>query len=255
MRVRRVPAVRSAESEDLREIPRWALCGLLSALLLIVGQASAGAQGGDEFTVEERRALAAGELVTRPMERQAGHLDLIGGSAWQVINAPPAIVFRALLDTPRYPRMMPQVVEARRVEGPRASPRTIFMRQGAGPIGVSYYLNVRVDRERRDIRFRMDTGRPHDLRAAWGSYSVRAYPGGRTLLAYGVMADLGRGMLRVLVRETVHVWMLKVPWTVKRFVEGSGRWVYNYEPPSLGVRVEAPSGPTRGSTDGLSAAR
>ena len=40
------------------------------------------------------------------------------------------------------------------------------------------------------------------------------------------MADLDVGALGSLMRGDVHEWLLKVPWTVKRFVEGSGRWIY-----------------------------
>ena len=72
----------------------------------------------------------------------------------------------------------------------------------------------------------MDENRPHEIDAAWGFYTVRPYKGGRTLLAYGVMADLGDGLLRRLMRDSVHEWMLKVPWMVKQFVENSGRWIY-----------------------------
>jgi hypothetical protein len=41
-----------------------------------------------------------------------------------------------------------------------------------------------------------------------------------------VMADIGAGIFGALVRDDVHDWMLKVPYTVKRFIEGSGRWLY-----------------------------
>jgi hypothetical protein len=101
------------------------------------------------------------------------------------------------------------------------------MRQGAGPFEKAYYLTVRIYEDRGDITFSVDERRPHDLRAAWGFYTVRPYADGtKTLLAYGVMADLGVGGLGALIRDDMHDWLLKVPWTVKRFVEGSGRYIY-----------------------------
>jgi hypothetical protein len=101
------------------------------------------------------------------------------------------------------------------------------MRQGAGPFEKTYYLSVHMHEERGEITFSVDERRPHDLRAAWGFYSLRPYADGKkTLLAYGVMADIGTGMLGSLLRNDVHEWLLKVPWTVKRFVEGSGRHIY-----------------------------
>jgi hypothetical protein len=190
--------------------------------------ATVASAGGDhrDFSTEERASLAAGGLVSRPMQERRGSLELIGGTSYQVIDAPLAVVWSALLDTSHYHRMMPRVLEARLVKD-EARERTVFMRQGAGPFERNFYLAVHVHEETRDITFSVDDSRPHDLRAAWGFYNVRPYADGKkTLLAYGVMADLDVGSLGAWVRGDVHEWLLKVPWTVKRFVEGSGRYIY-----------------------------
>jgi hypothetical protein len=179
------------------------------------------------FTPAEWRQLDAGQLVLRPASRNKGRLRLMGGSSWQVIDASPDMVWRALLDTPRYGRMMPRVLEARLVHANK-NVRTVFMRQGAeGLLEASYYLKVNVHEPERDITFSVDENRPHDLlNAAWGFYTVRAYAKGKTLLAYGIMADIAGGPMVGLMRDSVHEWMLRTPWMVKRFVEGSGRRIY-----------------------------
>jgi hypothetical protein len=179
------------------------------------------------FTAEESRRLEAGELVLRPSVRSQGSLRLMGGSSWQVIDASPDVVWRALLDTPRYRRMMPRVLEARVVRA-KNDVRTVFMRQGArGVLEASYYLNVKVHEPQRDITFAIDEHMPHDLlKAAWGFYTVRSYGKAKTLLAYGVMADIGGGPIVGLMRGSMHDWMLRTPWMIKRFVEGSGRHYY-----------------------------
>ena len=188
---------------------------------------SASAGRAREFSAQERQQLQAGELVQRPASQRRGDLELTGGASWQVIDASPEVVWQALLDTQHYPRMMPRVLEAR-VVGSSGRGRTVFMRQGAeGWVEKRYFLKVRVDEQRRDITFTIDDQRPHDLRAAWGFYTVRPYGQGQTLLAYGVMADLGGGVLESLVRDSVQEWMLKTPWMIKRFVEGSGRYIYS----------------------------
>jgi ribosome-associated toxin RatA of RatAB toxin-antitoxin module len=192
----------------------------------IVAGAAAGNGGNRDFSSEERASLAAGGLVSRPMIERRGSLELQGGTSYQVIDAPMRVVWQALLDTSHYHRMMPRVIEAKVVRD-EAHERTVFMRQGAGPFERTYYLTVRMYEERGDITFSVDERRPHDLRAAWGFYTVRPYADGKkTLLAYGVMADIGLGALGALMRGDVHEWLLKVPWTVKRFVEGSGRHIY-----------------------------
>jgi len=196
------------------------------AVMLFTTVALAGT-GGRDLSSEERASLAAGALVSRPLSERRGSLDLLGGTSYQVIDAPLRVVWDALLDTQYYHRMMPRVLEARVVQG-GPEKRTVYMRQGAGPFVRAYYLNVHIREAQGDISFSVDAQRPHDLRAAWGFYNVRPYGEGgkRTLLAYGVMADLNVGALGSLVRGDVHEWLLKVPWTVKRFVEGSGRHIY-----------------------------
>ena len=202
---------------------------VLAAIAAVVLLASAAYAGtGRDLSQQERASLEAGALVSRPQAERRGSLDLIGGTSYQIINAPLRVVWSALLDTQYYPRMMPQVMEAKLVAS-QDGERTVFMRQGAGPLERAYYLSVRVNEAQGDISFRVDERRPHDLRAAWGFYNVRPYAdGNKTLLAYGVMADLNVGLLGSWLRDDVHQWLLKVPWTVKRFVEGSGRHIYKH---------------------------
>jgi hypothetical protein len=201
-----------------------AFVSLCASVLSAVAYAGNG--GSRELSQEERASLDKGGLVQRPRVERRGSLDLMGGTSYQVIDAPLKVVWNALLDTDHYHRMMPRVLEAKVVRD-GSSERTVFMRQGAGPFERTYYLNVRVYPERGDITFSVDEKRPHDVRAAWGFYTVRPYAdGSKTLLAYGVMADLDVGGIGAFVRDDMHDWLLKVPWTVKRFVEGSGRWIY-----------------------------
>jgi hypothetical protein len=204
------------------------LCAVLSlgTALMQVPSAQAGVESGT-FTKEEWRKLDAGETVIRSATRIQGGLRLMGGSSWQVIDAAPSSVWRALLDTSRYHKMMPEVLEARLVHKDAAQ-RTVFMRQGAsGVLEARYYLKVHVYEDRQDITFSVDDHLPHQLlKAAWGFYTVRPYKGGKTLLAYGVMADIGEGLLAGVMRTDVHEWMLRTPWMVKRFLEGSGRRLY-----------------------------
>lgn len=181
-----------------------------------------------ELTGEEWGRLRAGELVQRPTTRVRGGVELMGGSSWQVIDASPDVVWRALLDTPHYPRMMPQVLEAKLVQSAEDR-RTVFMRQGSeGLFEARYYLDVKVDAARRGLSFSVDGRRPHEVvEAVWGFYSVVPYAEGKkTLLAYSVMADIRGGLLGSVMRDSMHEWMLRTPWMIKRFVEGSGRWIY-----------------------------
>lgn len=202
--------------------------GVVCALLLVLAMATHAMAGigGSAFSEDEWRKLEAGELVARSQTQRRNGLELMGGSSWQVIDAAPEVVFSALLDTHRYPKMMPQVLEAKLVASQGAE-RTVFVRQGQKGIAEKrYYLRVNIDEQKRDITFSVDDKRPHDLRAAWGFYTVRPFKDGKTLLAYGIMADLGGGLLSNVFGDEIHEWMLKTPWMVKRFVESGGANLY-----------------------------
>ena len=87
----------------------------IAAAVLLVGTSLVSAGSGDSFSKEELRKLSAGELVQRPVSESRGNLRLIGGTSWQVIDAAPSVVWQALLDTGHYPRMLPQLSEAKLV--------------------------------------------------------------------------------------------------------------------------------------------
>jgi len=186
----------------------------------------AGMRSSDGFSAQERARLEAGELVARPRSQRRGALNLTGGTSFQVIDAPPDVVWAALLDTGNYPHTMPRVLEAR-VVGRGPDSRTVYVRQGAaGLIERSYYLNIKHDAERRDITFVIDDSRPHDVKAAWGFYTVRPHGAQRTLIGYGVMADVGGGLLTRIAGSSMQEWMLRPPNMLKGFIERAGGGAY-----------------------------
>ena len=170
------------------------------------------------FSAQEEAELRAGKLVMRPKTEQRGSLKLMGGTSWQLIDAPPDAVYRALLDTSRYYRMMPAVTGSTLV-GEQPGYRKVRLEHKRGPINIYYNLGTRVYPERKDITFLLEEAPSGLPRAAWGFFSVRPYGAKQTLLAYGVMADPGDGLLLTIVRSTVHHWVLAVPRQVKWYVE------------------------------------
>lgn len=177
------------------------------------------------FTPEETARLDRGELVVRPTHRRRGALRLVGGASWQVVQMPPEGVWRAVLDTASYTHMIPLLSQAR-VVSHAADRRLVYMEHQSGPLNVSYYLNTHVQAERRDLTFTIDSGHPHSITAAWGFFTVRPYEGGRSLISYGIMADVGDGMIAGFLRPRVHSWMMRVPSMMRSYIEGNGRLRY-----------------------------
>jgi hypothetical protein len=217
------------------------LCAMaLCASALWSGSASAQSAARKPFSADERARLEKRELVTRSVSEKRGDLRLIGGSSWQTVDASPDALFRALLDTRNYHRMLPTVSAARLVSD-SGTMRRVVLEHKRGPLGVSYRLALAIDRTKREITFKLNHRLDSDMRAAWGYLSVRPFGRGQSLLSYGVMADPGDGLLVGLARGLIHEWLLKVPQQTRYFVESKrGRELYGSAPARL-VRAPVPA--------------
>ncbi len=177
------------------------------------------------LTSAEKRKLSKGELVVRPTKEKRGPLKLLGGASWQVIDLPAEAVWRAVLDVYRYRHMLPKVSESR-VIGGQPSAKLAFIRHHYGPVDVSYRLRLMFQESDRVMMFQLDDRHPHSIRAGWGFMRVRAYGNGKSVLSFGVMVDVGPGVLGNVVGARIHEWILKIPRTMKKYVEGRGRTRY-----------------------------
>jgi hypothetical protein len=70
---------------------------------------------------------------------------------------------------------------------------------------------MRLHRRGREVRFWIDTTRPHDIEDAWGFLRVEPTADGRSLVTYGVLVDMGGGLLRDLFEERVRRAALSLP--------------------------------------------
>jgi hypothetical protein len=177
------------------------------------------------FSEAEKKQLAAGQLVTRRVQEDKNGLRLIGGSSWQLIEASPDAVFRALLDTERYDKFLPTVSRAQLVsQAPTL--RRVKLEHKKGPIGITYRLALIIDPARRDITFKLNDPLTSGIRAAWGYLTVTQW-GDRSLLSYGVMADPGDGLIVGLVRSVIQDWLLRTPELTRKHIESkAGRVLY-----------------------------
>jgi hypothetical protein len=214
-------------ADDKRRSARLMLgCLLVACMQAVTLPAEAQSTARKPLSAAERAQLAAGKLVVRPTTERRMALKLIGGSSYQVVDAVPDAVFRALLDTRYYEKMLPAVTGAELVSE-QADARRVRIDHKKGPLGVSYRMLLRIDRARRDIGFKLNDPLDSGIRAAWGFLTVHPYGATKSLISYGVMADPGDGLLVGLARGVIHDWLLRVPEQVRKFVESAtGRSLY-----------------------------
>ena len=70
------------------------------------------ASTGSEPTEQEWRKVLAGKHVVRPLRQQTSDLDLIGGLAWQRVEAPPDVVWDTVTRPELYRHLLPYAVDA-----------------------------------------------------------------------------------------------------------------------------------------------
>jgi hypothetical protein len=195
---------------------------VLALAMTLAAAAHVGAQEGP-FTAAERASLAHGDLVTRP------HRDAraIGGSSYQTVERTRADVWRAIHDVSAWRHMLPQTAETR-LESGHGVEELVFVRHTYGIIQASYTLRVRFDEQARRASFEIEQARPHDVRSAHGFLEVRTYGEvpGRSLLVWAVAADPGDNPLVGMVAADIQTWSLRVPTTMRGYLQGSGRSLY-----------------------------
>ena len=173
------------------------------------------------FTREERARLDQGELVMRPHvpdERE----PWMGGTSFQIVDRSVAEVWRALEDLPSYRYMLPGT-SLTRDDGLDRGARVLYVEQAQFGVSASYSLRLRHDAVARRVSFELDHDRPHDVEDARGFFEIRSYQRTRTVVTWALRVVLGMGAMEPMVRGLVEPWLLRVPETAKRYLEGWGR--------------------------------
>lgn len=164
----------------------------------------------------------AGELVRRPDARREGNGRYIGGTSWQRVRASRETVWRVINDVSNYTRLIPGVDRAQVLEE-RAEHRVVSLRHSYSFVSASYSARVRVDADAHTIYFELDSTRPHDIRDGRGFITLDRYGEDETIVTWGVMADVGSGILTGVFAPVIHDWILRVPWCVRgRMERGRG---------------------------------
>lgn len=173
------------------------------------------------FSDAEREALRNGHLVERPSVELVDGREWLGGVSFQVVDRPIDAVWRALEDIPAYRHMIPGV-QTTRLDAHDAGTRLVYVAQESGGMAIQYWLRVRHQADTRTVSFAIDTQRPHDVEGARGFIELRPH-GPCTMLTWGVRAHLGRGPVFSLFHDSIQHGLLRVPTTMKRYLERTAR--------------------------------
>jgi ribosome-associated toxin RatA of RatAB toxin-antitoxin module len=137
--------------------------GLL-VLLVVAGWlvAASPAVSPQTFSDDERRRLAAGEVVVTDALPPGASATARGGTAFAIVRASPDEVWRVITDYPGNVRYYPRVVAVDVVEN---TGRQVVVRYevAAGPFSFNVYLDKFPDPQRRRIEWNLAEGRDHGM--------------------------------------------------------------------------------------------
>lgn len=179
-----------------------------------------------QLDAEERARLARGETIVRENTIDEADHRYVGGVTYTVVDASPNQLLSLFDDMEAYRRVLPKTKQAKLV-GREGDDRLVELVQGNSIVSAEYTIRVRTDAAARETRFWLDPSRPHSIDDAWGFFRISPFASEngepRVLLTYGVMVDVGPGLVRELFEEKVRAAMLAVPQGVRRYVVGARR--------------------------------
>jgi hypothetical protein len=187
----------------------------VAAIAALVATASSGEARADGLAAEEAARLLGGDTVSRTQTTMRGLHRYVGGVTYAIVDASPGDLDVVLGDFDAWRRFLPKTRDARRV-GTADDDALVQITHGSALVQVGYTL--RVHRDASGVRFWMDRGRPHDIKDVWGFFRTAALPDGRTLVSYGILIDMGDGILRDMFEPRVQQLALEVPEHVRDVV-------------------------------------
>ncbi len=181
--------------------------------------------GGPETVAPEDAArLAAGESVSYPQTFYRHGRRYIGGVTYTIVDASATELTALLADPSAYRQVLPLARDARLVgkAGDDKLDRLVEITQGTSVVQASYTLRMRPDDDQQRVRFWLDRSRPHGIDDAWGYFRATPLPDAgdgspRVLLAYGILVDLGPGIIRDFFEARIQASLLSVPTRLRAY--------------------------------------
>ncbi len=184
------------------------------------------------FNADELKTLNGGGTVRR-MLSMSGQGGFFGGSGWAVINAPADEIWSALQDWKSYTSIFPHTVEATAVSR-KPGLTLVRMKLGHPVIQVLYHVEMRPEKEKNTIKFRLVKNHPTDLDDIDGYWKLFPLDSKRTLVAYVLSVHVPMGIVNLLTasfKKMAIRGILGVPGHLKEWIEEKAPGKYRKKKP------------------------
>lgn len=191
------------------------------------------AHADEPFGSEDAARLARGDTLTFEQTVEKAHRRYVGGITYTVVDGSVSELTTLLEDVRAYRQLLPHTKQARLI-GVNGDDFFVELRQGTSLLETTYTIRVRRGEGGRLFRFWLDPTKPHGIADAWGFFRIsplRGDGGGdgaglvaggtadgpRVLLTYGILVDVGPGIVRDLFEARLRTLVLTVPQLVRQY--------------------------------------
>ncbi len=196
------------------------------------------------FSADELKTLNEGGTIRRLLSN-SGQGGFFGGSGWAVINAPTDEIWSALQDWGSYTAIFPHTVEAKEVSRKQGL-SLLRMKLGHPVIQVLYHVEMRPDKKKNTINFRLVKNHPTDLDNIDGYWQLFPLDPKRTLVAYVLSVHVPMGIVNLLsasFKKMALRGILGVPGHLKEWMEIEAPGKYRKKTPKPVVTKPVASTP------------
>jgi hypothetical protein len=186
-----------------------------ACVVALVSVATAASAASPALSPSEREALLAGEVVARPMRIETDSGSYRGGLSYSLVHARAAAVLAALSNVDSLPQALPHTKSARLIDVRGGIARVELVQGGS----TSYTVRIERVVGRSELRFWLDSSRPHDIEDVFGFFRVEPFGRGESLVTVAAAVDLGSGITSLLFSNAVERTVLSTPRQIREYVE------------------------------------
>ena len=165
-------------------------------------------------TAPERTLLAAGAVLSQPLDFQDGDRHYIGALSTGLMSGAPERLLAAFGDPAALAEMLPLTKRVTLVDG-QPSVKRIELQQGNSVVDATY--TVAFFPGDGEVTFRLDRTRPHDIEDVYGYVRVERFDDRRSIVTLGAAVDVGSGLTQMLFGKKVQDVILSTPYAMRDY--------------------------------------
>ena len=180
-------------------------CALLAAAVLAFSPSASA------LSSVEKARLAQGESIVEPTSLVRDDHRFDGGVSNNIADADAARLSQLIRTPERWRELLPRVsgVELGAID--EHGRGHVRLTHKFGPFTGSYSVVIAFSDKGRSARFWIDRSQENALSDGWGFVRLTELPGGKTLVTWGVLFDLGDGLTRSLFEAKIQRLALEFP--------------------------------------------